>query len=151
MILNRLFNREPQLEIVYKASRFSLSLDSSEAAEGFFRKRWNQKLLTEQEQVYAIFVDYKYRPIHWHCLHTGGISQTIIDIRVIVKYITKYNASGIFIAHNHPSGSLDPSEHDKAITRKLISMCEMIQVEFIDHLIITEKSYFSFKEDNLLD
>lgn len=147
---NSLFYLESNLEVVYKASRFSISLDSSKSAECFFRKRWNKELMNQQEQVYVIFVDRKYRPIEWLCLHTGGTSDTTVDIKLLIKYISKYDASGIFLAHNHPSGSIEPSENDREVTRKLVRVCEMIQVEFIDHLILTEKDYFSFKEDELI-
>ncbi len=65
----------------------------------------------------------------------GGISGTVTDIRIILQYVIKSNASGILIAHNHPSGSLQPSESDTTITRKIKETASLFDVQLLDHLI----------------
>src|SRR4030043_1784557 len=66
----------------------------------------------------------------------GGISGTVSDIRIILQYAIKSNASGIIICHNHPSGNLQPSESDIAITRKVKESGSVMDIQLLDHLII---------------
>jgi DNA repair protein RadC len=83
-------------------------------------------------------------------LSKGGISGTVVDIRLICKLAIENNASGIVIAHNHPSGQVVPSEQDKAITKKLKEALKFFEITLLDHLIIGDQKYFSFSDDGLL-
>lgn len=80
----------------------------------------------------------------------GTMDQTLISEKEILKEALRENAQGIIIAHNHPSGECKPSSQDKIATEKLKNACKVIDVVFVDHLIITSETYFSFKENNLL-
>jgi len=74
----------------------------------------------------------------------GGLSGTVTDIRVILQYAIKANASGIIICYNHPSGNLLPSESDVAITRKVKDSAKLMDIQLLDHMIIIpERSYYS--------
>jgi DNA repair protein RadC len=83
-------------------------------------------------------------------LSKGGISGTVVDIRLICKSAVEHNASGVVIAHNHPSGQVLPSEQDKAITKKLKEALKMFDISLLDHLIIGDQKYCSFSDDGLL-
>jgi DNA repair protein RadC len=83
-------------------------------------------------------------------LSKGGISGTVVDVRLICKLAIENNASGIVIAHNHPSGQVVPSEQDKAITRKLKEALKFFEITLLDHLIIGDQKYCSFSDDGLL-
>lgn len=139
--------REP---IKFEVSRRTEAVTSTAKAADFFRRIWDKELLGEQEQVYIILLDYKFRPKAWHCIHTGGVCETIIDFRVIMGHVLKHKPSKIFIAHNHPSGALKASDVDIELTKKLATLCDLIQVEFLDHIIITEDHYLSFREKGLM-
>lgn len=83
-------------------------------------------------------------------LFFGTIDRSTVYIRELVKKILEYNAKGVILVHNHPSGSLKPSKSDILLTRKVKEVFENIEIRLLDHLIISEKGYFSFLEGGIL-
>ena len=84
-------------------------------------------------------------------LSKGGITGTVADPRLILSVALKCAATGIILAHNHPSGNLQPSIADKEITQKIKNACEYLDIKLLDHLIIVpEGKYFSFTEEGIL-
>ena len=83
-------------------------------------------------------------------LFKGTLDRSTVYIRELVKKILDYNAKSVIIVHNHPSGSLKPSQSDITLTQKLKDTFERIEIRLLDHLIISEKGYFSFLEGGLL-
>lgn len=102
------------------------------------------------EEFWAIFLNRSNKVIHFAQLTQGGINQSIVDIRVLFKTALDHFSTGIIIAHNHPSGSLQPSREDIEITQKIKIAGETMNIQLLDHLIITQNSYFSFSDDGLL-
>lgn len=135
----------------YKISRNTQVIDSTSLAAKFFRKIWDKEKIRLQEQVYVIYVDENNLINKYILLHTGGQGKCFIDIPLLFKYAHHYNASGIFLAHNHPKGGLKASKADIDITYKIRRLCFELDIAFLDHIIITHKSYFSFAESGLLD
>lgn len=80
----------------------------------------------------------------------GGISQTLVDVRIVFKKGIEQMATAMILAHNHPSGSLKPSESDLSLTRKLQEAAKVLDINILDHLIVTQTSYFSFADEGLL-
>jgi DNA repair protein RadC len=81
----------------------------------------------------------------------GGISGTVTDVRIILQAALKSNASGLIVCHNHPSGNLNPSESDSRITQKLKEAGNIMDIQLLDHLIISpENDYYSFADNGLL-
>ena len=80
----------------------------------------------------------------------GGISQTVVDVRLVMKKALELGATGMILVHNHPSGNLQPSKQDKNITRKLINAAATFDILVLDHLIISEKGYYSFKDESII-
>ncbi len=80
----------------------------------------------------------------------GGISGTVIDVRLILKNAIEKLASGIILCHNHPSGNNKPSEADKNITKKLKDAATFMDINVLDHIIVTDNEYFSFADEGLL-
>jgi DNA repair protein RadC len=80
----------------------------------------------------------------------GGLSGTVIDTRIILKRALDNLASSIIVCHNHPSGNNQPSDADVKITEKLKKAAEMLEIKLLDHLIIADKSYFSFADEGLI-
>ena len=78
---------------------------------------------------------------------TGATNQTVIDPKLIVGAALKMGASGIIISHNHPSGNAFPSTHDKAVTKQLKDGCKLFNITLLDHIIVTEDSYYSFGDE----
>ncbi len=83
-------------------------------------------------------------------LSKGGITGTIVDVRLVFKEAVQLGAVGIILAHNHPSGTLKPSHADIQLTKKLRTAGESLDIKVLDHLIVTEKAYFSFADENML-
>lgn len=102
------------------------------------------------EEFWAIFLNNNNKVIHISQLTQGGISQSIVDVRVLFKTALDYFSTGIIIAHNHPSGSLKPSREDINITQKIKEAGKTLSIQLLDHLIITQDSYFSFSDEGLL-
>ncbi|RME98352.1 MAG: DNA repair protein RadC [Bacteroidetes bacterium] len=81
---------------------------------------------------------------------SGGVSGTVVDAKVVFGRALQAKASGIILAHNHPSGQLRPSTQDRELTRKLVAAGKTLDLPLLDHLIITDGAYFSFADEGLL-
>lgn len=102
------------------------------------------------EEFWAIFLNQSNKVIHISQLTQGGINQSIVDIRILFKNALDHFATGIIVAHNHPSGNLKPSSEDIHITKKIKEAGNLMNIQLLDHLIITQNSYLSFADENLL-
>jgi len=102
------------------------------------------------EEFWIIYVNNSNKVIRKNQLSKGGITGTLVDVRIVLKIALEVGATGIILVHNHPSGTLNPSEADKQLTKKLKTAGESLDIKVLDHLIITEKAYFSFADENLL-
>lgn len=80
----------------------------------------------------------------------GGMTGTVVDVRLIMQAALKANACSLVLAHNHPSGNLVPSEADKVITRKVKEAGKVLDITVLDHLIVTDETYFSFADEGLI-
>jgi len=80
----------------------------------------------------------------------GGMTGTVIDVRIILQTALKSNATCIILSHNHPSGNLIPSSHDKDMTRKIKEAGTQLDIKVLDHIILTPDSYFSFADEGLI-
>ncbi|MFN8210622.1 MAG: DNA repair protein RadC [Bacteroidales bacterium] len=102
------------------------------------------------EEFWILFLNRSNRVIERMKLSQGGISGTVTDVRLIMKKAIEYLASGIIVCHNHPSGNLSPSESDTKITQKIREAGALMDIQLLDHLIITDKDYYSFADNGLL-
>lgn len=80
----------------------------------------------------------------------GSIAQVYVDVRGIFKKALLYNATGIIIGHNHPSGNVKPSAEDKELTKRIKAICGIMNISLLDHIIIGMNNYFSFAEEGIL-
>lgn len=85
-----------------------------------------------------------------HLISKGGLAGTVADPKIIFKVALENNAASIILAHNHPSGNLKPSGNDLNITKKLVEAGKMLDLFILDHLIITNKKYYSFGDEGLI-
>jgi len=102
------------------------------------------------EEFWIVYVNNSNKVLQTSQLSRGGITGTLVDVRLVFKNALQIGAVAIILAHNHPSGTLKPSQADITITKKLIAAGESLDIKVLDHLIITEKAYFSFADENLL-
>ena len=113
-------------------------------------KHWNMSILEYQVEVKVILLNRANIVLGIYEMSKGGISGTVVDIRIILGVALKCNASSIILVHNHPSGKLVPSEPDKAITKKLKEACNLLDICLLDHLIISRFGYYSFTDEQNL-
>lgn len=104
----------------------------------------------EHEEFWIVYLNNSNKVIYKSQLSKGGITGTLVDVRLVLKQALEVGATGLILAHNHPSGTLRPSEADKQITKKLKNASESLDIKVLDHLIVTEKAYFSFADENLI-
>ena len=101
------------------------------------------------EEFWIIYLNNSNKVISKSQLSKGGITGTLVDVRIVFKTALEMGATALILCHNHPSGTLVPSEADKQITRKLKLAGESLEIKVLDHLIITEASYFSFADEGI--
>ncbi len=99
------------------------------------------------EEFWALYLNNANEVLSKYQLSKGGITATLVDVRLLFKKAIELSAVAIVICHNHPSGSIHPSNEDKVITKKIKSGGACLDIKLLDHLIITEKSYFSFADN----
>ena len=102
------------------------------------------------EEFWVVYLNNANKVLHREQLSKGGISGTLVDIRLGMKKALVLGAVSLILAHNHPSGNLVPSEADKEITRKFTKAANSLDIKVLDHLIIAHDSYFSFADNGLL-
>lgn len=98
------------------------------------------------EEFWILLLNQHYRLIKKVKISHGGITETAVDIRIIIREAVMANCTILAVCHNHPSGNLSPSRQDEELTLSIKRACELMYIHFLDHVIITDGLYYSFKE-----
>lgn len=104
----------------------------------------------QQEELYGIYLDSKNKIIAEKLIFQGTVNRAVAHPRDIFRWAVIYNSTAFFVAHNHPSGDEQPSQHDLRFTKKLVEASKCMGIEFLDHFIVTDNTYLSFREMELL-
>ncbi len=99
------------------------------------------------EEFWILLLNNNMKVLQKSQLSKGGITGTVVDLRIIFKMAFEKNATSIILVHNHPSGSLKPSDADFEVTKKIVVAGKTLDIVVLDHLIITETAYYSFKDE----
>ncbi|HMI08581.1 MAG TPA: DNA repair protein RadC [Flavobacterium sp.] len=102
------------------------------------------------EEFWIIYLNNSNKIVSKSQLSKGGITGTLVDVRLVFKTALEMGATGVILCHNHPSGALKASEADKQITRKLKLAGESLDIKILDHVIVTETAWFSFADEGIL-
>lgn len=102
------------------------------------------------EEFWVIYLNTACRVLNERLIGRGGNDFTPVDVRSILHYALQYKASSIILMHNHPSGTLSPSQADKLLTTKITDAAKMMDINVNDHIIFTDNGYFSFRDEGLL-
>ncbi len=102
------------------------------------------------EEFWIVYLNNSNKVLHTAQLSKGGITGTLVDVRLVMRQALELGAVALVLAHNHPSGTLKPSRADKQITQKLKAAATALDIKILDHLIIAQKDYFSFADEKLL-
>lgn len=104
----------------------------------------------EKEEFWILMMNHNFHLIKKERISQGGFTETIVDVRVIMKECLLNNATLLAVCHNHPSGSIRPSKYDDDITLSIKKACDTMRIHFIDHVIVTDGNYYSYHENGKL-
>ena len=102
------------------------------------------------EEFWVLYLNNSNKVIYKSQLSKGGITGTLVDVRLAFKLALEHNATGMILVHNHPSGALQASEPDRQITKQMQQAGQSLSINILDHVIVTEKSYLSFADEGML-
>jgi len=104
----------------------------------------------EHEEFWILYLNNANKVLLSSQLSKGGLTGTLVDVRIVMKQALELGAVGLILGHNHPSGTLKPSQADKEVTQKLKLAAQALDIKVLDHLIVTQKQYYSFADNNIL-
>tara|TARA_B100000497_G_scaffold121305_1_gene150868 strand:- start:1841 stop:2536 length:696 start_codon:yes stop_codon:yes gene_type:complete len=102
------------------------------------------------EEFWVIFLNHRNKIIGKKRISSGGLTATVVDVRILFKEAIERLATAIVIAHNHPSGTLKPSRADIQLTQKIKNASKLLDIQLLDHLIVADSGYYSFADDGCL-
>lgn len=102
------------------------------------------------ESFSVLFINQSNKVLKHELISSGGLTATVADIRIILKNALLYNANKLIVAHNHPSGTLKPSQADKDMTQKLKEAAQMMDIKLLDHLIVAGTNYLSMADEGII-
>jgi DNA repair protein RadC len=122
--------------------------DANDSAE--FIKQFYQGDIEIYESFFLLLLNNNNQTIGYAKISQGGVTSTVVDVKIIAKYVVDSLATGIILAHNHPSGNLNPSSADISITSKVKEAMKLFDVAVLDHIILTADSFYSFANNGLM-
>jgi len=126
-----------------------VKITTSESAEKFIRQFYGDDLEIF-ESFFILLLNRANETIGYAKISQGGIVGTVVDKKILLKYVVESLASGIILAHNHPSGNANPSQADLNITKDLQQLCNLVDSTVLDHVILTADSFYSFADNGKL-
>ena len=146
-------NMVTEVQLVYK-SKVKPSerpqLKTSKDSYQLLSQTWDPDKVEFVEQFKVILMNRANRVLGIYELSTGGVSGTVADIKLVFMAALKSNACSLIISHNHPSGNLKPSRAVEDLTHKIKAAGTLLDIQVLDHVIVTTEGYFSFADEGLL-
>lgn len=144
----------PEISITYKQGiplYDEFKITSSMSAADLIRITWDNSLIEIQEEFKVLFLNNRNIVKGIFTLSRGGLTGTVVDIRLLFATALKCLSTSIILAHSHPSSGLVPSEADKEITKKIKTAGELLDIKVLDHIIVTPHGrHFSFMDEGIL-
>ena len=137
------FGKRRQFEAGFKKQRITSSKDVFQIMNPLVGD-------IQHEEFWVLYLNNSNTVLAKQQISKGGLTQTTVDVRLVFKKAIELFGVGIIICHNHPSGKLQPSEADIQLTQKIKDAGISLDIKLLDHLIITEKTYFSFADEGIL-
>jgi DNA repair protein RadC len=126
----------------YQRKQIKSSFEASQYIRGFYGTD-----IELFESCFILLLDQSNTTLGYAKISQGGICSTIVDIKIVCKYVVDSLAQGVIICHNHPSGNLNPSLSDKNLTEKLASSLKLMDSKLFDHIILTKDSFYSMQDN----
>ena len=124
-------------------------ITSGEDAAHYIRQFYGDDLEI-YESFFMLMLNHQLQTVGYAKISQGGIVGTTVDKRIVLKYVVDCLATHVILAHNHPSGTLHPSEADKIITKEIKELCAIMNTNVVDHIILTAEGFYSFAQNDLL-
>lgn len=137
-----------EIKVSYRSTKLtSKAITSSKDAFDLLKQTWNKNTIELFEEFKIILLNRANNVLGIYQVSSGGVSETIADAKLVFSVALKTMASGIILAHNHPSGKLNPSDADIALTKSLAKAGAMLKIDVLDHVILTATGYYSFADN----
>ena len=146
MELKKVFMGEAVVDYKPAEAPKELTIRSSTQAYKMFKEVMGSEV-HERELFLVAYLNRANKVLWTEIVHIGGITGTLVDVRLILKKALVGNCTSIIIAHNHPSGSNNPSDNDRRQTRSLKDACRFLDIQLLDHIIVCENGYYSFADN----
>jgi len=142
-----------EVELIYKTKvkpSDRLKISASSDAYSIFSQTWDTNTIELCEEFKILLLNRAHKVLGILNLSKGGVSGTVADPKLIFVAAIKANASGIILAHNHPSGNLQPSQADIDLTKKCKEGGRLLEIQVLDHIILTTEKYYSMADEGML-
>lgn len=126
-----------------------VKISNSENAADFIRQFYSDDIEI-YESFFILLLNRANKVIGYAKISQGGVCGTVVDKKILLKYVIDSLASGVIIAHNHPSGNTSPSDADIRITKEVKELCKLVDSALLDHVILTADSFYSFADNGNL-
>lgn len=133
-----------------KLDNGNTKIRNSEDAYNVFLNHWDKDILELQEEFKVLLLNNSNEVLGVYQMTKGGMTSTLVDVKLLFAVALKSCATAIITAHNHPSGKLKPSESDKIIFRKIRESAKILDINYLDNLIITKEGKYSFMDENIV-
>jgi len=145
------FNIVNEIKLSYsRKGNCEKSISSSQDAVEVFREHFDADEMDYRESFFALYLNQANKVLGIKKISESGISSTLVDVRIVLQAALLCNASGIIVAHNHPSGNLNPSSSDIKMTAQIKEASKMMNMTLLDHVILTSDSHYSFADDGMI-
>lgn len=118
-----------------------------ESAKDVYNLLWPKMRDLDVEESWVLLMNHNGKVIKTVRLSHGGLTETAVDVRMVMKEVFAANATMVALAHNHPSGNIKPSRNDDSLTNNMHEACRIMRILFLDHVIITDGDYYSYREN----
>lgn len=125
-------------------------ITSSKDAIDVFRQYFDSEEIDYRESFFTLYLNQANNVLGIQRISQCGITSTLVDVRIIMQAALLCNACAVIIAHNHPSGNLKPSNADRTITQNIKKASEFLNIQLLDHCILSSTEYLSFADEGLL-
>ena len=145
-------SRPPKVRIVYSKKQLPeerKKIVSSQYAFEVFKEIWSKQIDIREEMI-ILLLDRSNAVLGYQALSMGGITGTVADIRLLYSAALNTLATGIIMAHTHPSGNMNPSQQDIDLTKKVKEAGNIMDIQLLDHLIISNNTYYSFADEGVI-
>ena len=140
-----------EVELTYKPKfKSQHKLASSEDAYKYILPTYKEGTICYKEYFKVLFLNQANQVLGYTLISEGGLTETSVDVRVILQAALLTNSVAIILAHNHPSGNVRPSQEDMRLTRQVKDAAQFMRIKVLDHLILTDAGYYSFADEGKL-